>query len=99
MFSDQRLHSLVSPMRVSCWTLDSLACSGPVFIFRNYTPKFILLLYLRFSLYPQKLAITSQTSDGRSVGVVRSRTQTMEFVFVFCFLFDVLTAVVMNVAI
>jgi hypothetical protein len=30
---------------------------------------------------PQKLAITSPTSDGRSVGIVRSRTQTMEFSF------------------
>jgi hypothetical protein len=26
-----------------------------------------------------KLAITSPTSGGRSVGIVRSRTQTMEF--------------------
>jgi hypothetical protein len=33
----------------------------------------------RGTLYPQKLALTSQISDGRSVGVVRSRTQTMEF--------------------
>jgi hypothetical protein len=32
-------------------------------------------------LYPQKLAITSPTSGGRSVGVVRSRTQTMEFFY------------------
>jgi hypothetical protein len=31
------------------------------------------------TLYPQKLAITSPTSGGRSVGIVRSRTQTMEF--------------------
>jgi hypothetical protein len=30
-------------------------------------------------LYPQKLAITSPTSGGRSVGIVCSRTQTMEF--------------------
>jgi hypothetical protein len=30
-------------------------------------------------LYPQKLEITSPTSGGRSVGIVRSRTQTMEF--------------------
>jgi hypothetical protein len=29
--------------------------------------------------YPQKLALTSLTSGGRSVGIVRSRTQTMEF--------------------
>jgi hypothetical protein len=28
---------------------------------------------------PQKLAITSSTSGGRSVGIVRSRTQTREF--------------------
>jgi hypothetical protein len=29
------------------------------------------------------LAITSPTSGGRSVGIVRSRTQTMEFSLVF----------------
>jgi hypothetical protein len=28
-------------------------------------------------LYPQKLALTSPTSGGRSVGMVRSRTKTM----------------------
>jgi hypothetical protein len=31
----------------------------------------------------KKLAITSRTSGGRSVGIVRSRTQTMEFFFFF----------------
>jgi hypothetical protein len=30
-------------------------------------------------LYPQKLALTWPTSGGHSVGIVRSRTQTMEF--------------------
>jgi hypothetical protein len=30
-----------------------------------------------------ELAITSPTSGGRSVGIVRSRTQTMEFSLVF----------------
>jgi hypothetical protein len=35
----------------------------------------------RGTVYPQKLAITSPTSGGRSVGIVRSRTQTMEFSF------------------
>jgi hypothetical protein len=35
----------------------------------------------RGTFYPQKLAITSPTSGGRSVGIVRSRTQTMEFSF------------------
>jgi hypothetical protein len=40
----------------------------------------------RDTLYPQKLTLTSPTSGGRSVGIVRSRTQTTEFVL-FC-LFD-----------
>jgi hypothetical protein len=40
------------------------------------------------SLYQQKLALTSPTSGGRSVGLVRSRTQATEFVFV-CFHFFV----------
>jgi UbiD family decarboxylase len=31
-----------------------------------------------FTLYPQKLALTSPTSGGRSVGIVRSRTQATE---------------------
>jgi hypothetical protein len=33
----------------------------------------------------KKLAITSPTSSGRSVGIVRSRTQTMEFKYVIRF--------------
>jgi hypothetical protein len=35
----------------------------------------------RGTLYPQNLALTSPTSGGRSVGVVRSRTQATEFSF------------------
>jgi hypothetical protein len=35
----------------------------------------------RHTLYPQKLALTSPTSGGRSVGIVRSLTQTTEFSF------------------
>ena len=31
------------------------------------------------TLYPQKLALTSPTGGGRSVGIVRSRTKAMEF--------------------
>jgi hypothetical protein len=37
----------------------------------------------RGTLYPQKLALTSPTSGGRSVGKVRSRTQATEFSSVF----------------
>ena len=32
-------------------------------------------------LYPQKLALTSPTSGGRSVGIVRVRTKATEFSF------------------
>jgi hypothetical protein len=39
----------------------------------------------RGTLYPQKLAITSPTSGGRSVGIVRSRTQAVEFSFFFIY--------------
>jgi hypothetical protein len=35
----------------------------------------------RGTVYPQKLTITSPTGGGRSVGIVRSRTQTIEFSF------------------
>jgi hypothetical protein len=40
----------------------------------------------RGTLYPQKLAITS---GGRSVGKVRSRTQTMELMSLACFKIDI----------
>jgi hypothetical protein len=33
------------------------------------------------TLYPQKLAVTWLTSGGRSVGIVRSRTQATELLF------------------
>jgi hypothetical protein len=35
----------------------------------------------RGTLYPQNVALTSPTSGGRSVGIVRSRTQPTEFGF------------------
>jgi hypothetical protein len=34
----------------------------------------------RGTLYPQRLQLTSPTSSGRSVGMVRSRTQATEFI-------------------
>jgi hypothetical protein len=37
------------------------------------------LCWLRDTLYPQKLALTSPTSGGRSVGMVCSRTKVTEF--------------------
>jgi hypothetical protein len=36
----------------------------------------------RDTLYPQKLALTSPTSGGRSVGIARSRTEATEFFYI-----------------
>ena len=38
-------------------------------------------------LYPQKLALTSATGGGRSVGIVRSRTKATEFSLVLLMFF------------
>jgi hypothetical protein len=38
------------------------------------------LRWPRDTLYPQKLPLTSPTSGGRSVGIVRLRTKATEFV-------------------
>jgi hypothetical protein len=37
----------------------------------------------RGTLHPQKMELTSPTNGGRSVGIVRSRTQATEFSLVF----------------
>jgi len=37
------------------------------------------------SLYPQKLALTSPTGGGRSVGTVRLRTKATEFFLIYFF--------------
>jgi hypothetical protein len=38
-------------------------------------------------LYPQKLALTSPTGGGRSVGIVRSQTKATEFSLVLVVLY------------
>jgi hypothetical protein len=45
------------------------------------------LRWLRNTLYPQRLALTSPTSGGRSVGIVRLRTMATEFSLVCVLLF------------
>jgi hypothetical protein len=42
--------------------------------------------WLPGTLYPHKLALTSLTSDDRSVGILRSRTQVTEFTLFFLWL-------------
>jgi len=34
-------------------------------------------------LYPQKLALTSPTGGGRSVGIVRVQTKATEFIYIY----------------
>jgi hypothetical protein len=38
-------------------------------------------------IYPQKLALTSRTSGGRSVGIVRSQTKAAELLLLLLLLF------------
>jgi hypothetical protein len=43
------------------------------------------LHWQRDTFYPQTLVLPSPKSSGRSVGIVRSRTQTTEFyIYIFC---------------
>jgi hypothetical protein len=39
-------------------------------------------------LYPQKLALTSTTSGGCSIGIVRSRTKATEFVLCLLYVYN-----------
>jgi hypothetical protein len=48
------------------------------------------LRWARDTLYPQKLALTSPTSGGRSDGIPRLRTKATEFIFVFDMCSDVI---------
>jgi hypothetical protein len=57
--------------------------SGSGLEIREYGRKGSVTLTTRHPLHPQKLALTSQTIGGRSVGIVRSRTQAMEFFYRF----------------
>jgi hypothetical protein len=53
------------------------------------TDNFVLLnilssyIYIYIYIYPQKLALTSPTSGGHSVGIVRLPAQVMKFVCLF----------------
>jgi hypothetical protein len=70
--------------------------SGSCLENREYSPR-DPSRWPRGTLYPQKLETTSPTSGGRSVGIVRSRTQTMEFVVLFkCFLLTAVTPTVVK---
>jgi hypothetical protein len=43
----------------------------------------------RGTIYPQKLTIASPTMGGRSVGIVRSQTQTMELcIYIYIYIYD-----------
>jgi len=44
-------------------------------------------------LYPQKLALTSPTGGGRSVGIVRVRTKATEFSYIYIYIVVLLTGI------
>jgi hypothetical protein len=70
------------PLRLVC-TIEELhgrKRSGSGLENREYDRRG-LTRWSRSTLYPQKLAFTSLTSGGRSVGIVRSRTQATEYNF------------------
>jgi hypothetical protein len=52
---------------------------------RNFNGRGDSLRWPRDTLYPLKLALTSTTSGGHSVGIVRLRNKAPKFVFVFYF--------------
>jgi hypothetical protein len=58
--------------------------SGSGLEIRDYGRKGSAALTTRHPSNPQKLALTLPTSGGRSVGIVRSRTQATEFSFSLC---------------
>jgi hypothetical protein len=55
---------------------------------QDYGPRGSAALTLRHPFYPQKLALTSPTSSGRCVGIVRSRPKVTDLVsylvIIFC---------------
>jgi hypothetical protein len=81
--SSLRFLSVISLLCTNVWASFSMLNA---YILQNEEDWFINGVGLSI-LYPQKLAISSPTSGGRSVGIVRSRTQTMEFVCLFVCLF------------
>jgi hypothetical protein len=69
-----------SPCREYNWGATCKKSSGSCLKSREYDRK-DPSRWPRCTLYPQKLALTSPTSGGRSVGIVFSRTQATEFSF------------------
>jgi hypothetical protein len=49
----------------------------------NYGRRRFIAFKKRHPLYPQMLALTSPTGGGRSVGIVRLRTEAMELLLVY----------------
>jgi hypothetical protein len=66
--------SLVSTIKV----LLGRKSSGSGLESRDYGRRGSTALTKRYPFYPQKLALTLQTSGSRSVGIVRSRTKAKE---------------------
>jgi hypothetical protein len=74
---------------IGSWTRDLPACIIVPWPLRYQVPpnayNYTVIIWPRGTLYPQKLALTSPTSGGRSVGILRSLTQATEFVFLYSY--------------
>jgi hypothetical protein len=62
------------------WEATRMKSSGSGLEMREYRHRYPSL-WPRSIIYPHKLALTSPTTGGRSVDIVRSRTQVTMFVF------------------
>jgi hypothetical protein len=51
----------------------------------------------RGTLYPQKLEVTSPTSGGRSIGIVRSRVQATEFFYMLCIIIIIIIIIIIAI--
>jgi hypothetical protein len=81
--SRQRIHGGFSPHIPSHHHNNiNVCCSILYSINILYNPQGSVTLP---TLYPQKLALTSPTSGGRSIGIVRSRTHATDFSFFLVF--------------
>ena len=67
------------PREVKLRSYLNKKCSGSRFRKQRWTAVGIRCANHVTPLYPQKLALTSPTGGGRSVGMVRSRTKATEF--------------------
>jgi hypothetical protein len=69
----------------ACIFTSKRVCVSPQSVYVFFPAHMCFPRWPRDTLYQLKLALTSPTGCGRSVGIVRLRTKTTEFFFHMCF--------------